>query len=62
MNMQCFGALDEELVSEFESKLEVTLSESYRTFFKETGGGFVKQDGTGGRFPCPTNVLMAVHF
>ena len=45
MYMQCFGALDEELVSELESKLEVTLPESYRNFLKETGGGVVEQDG-----------------
>lgn len=45
MYMQCFGALDEEQVSELESKLEVTLPESYRNFLKETGGGVVEQDG-----------------
>lgn len=45
MNMQCFGALDEKLVSELESKLGVTLPESYRNFLRETGGGVVKQDG-----------------
>lgn len=45
MYMQCFGALDEELVSELESKLGVTLPESYRNFLKETGGGVVEQDG-----------------
>ena len=46
MNMQCFGALDEKLVSELESKLGVTLPESYRDFLKKTGGGVVKQDGS----------------
>ena len=35
MNMQCFGALDEKLVSELESKLGVTLPESYRDFLKK---------------------------
>ena len=45
MYMQCFGALGEEQVSELESKLEVTLPESYRNFLKETGGGVVEQDG-----------------
>lgn len=45
MYMQCFGALDEKQVSELESKLEVTLPESYRNFLKETGGGVVEQDG-----------------
>ena len=46
MNMQCFGALDEKLVSELESKLGVTLTESYRDFLKKTGDGVVKQDGS----------------
>ena len=45
MYMQCFGALDEKKISELESKLEVTLPESYRNFLKETGGGIAKQDG-----------------
>ena len=45
MYMQCFGALDEKKISELESKLEVTLPESYRNFLKETGGGVVEQDG-----------------
>ncbi len=45
MHMQCFGALDEKQISELESKLEVTLPESYRNFLIETGGGIVKQDG-----------------
>lgn len=46
MILQCFGALDEKLVSELESKLGVTLPESYRCFLKETGGGVVEQDGS----------------
>ena len=45
MILQCFGALDEKLVIELESKLGVTLPESYRYFLKETGGGVVEQDG-----------------
>ena len=46
MNIQCFGALDEKLVSELESKLGVALPESYRNFLNKTGGGVVKQDGS----------------
>lgn len=45
MNMQCFGPLSEEAICELESALDVTLSESYRDFLKETGGGTVKQEG-----------------
>ena len=44
MNMQCFGPLSEDAISELESALGVTLPGGYRSFLKETGGT-VKQDG-----------------